>query len=134
MAPHILVLEDDFYVQRVWRDVLANYSSVHIVSCPATARTVLATGFKPDIIFSDWDMPGESGGEFCAFLRTTDTQTPIVLLSGLDRCDAAQRAGATAFWLKPFRASEVDRTIASLVRRPSARPRSMAPPTPGAAI
>lgn len=129
----ILVLEDDRMIQSTWRDLLPMYGQFHVVDCPAAARAVLATGFRPDVIFSDWDMPGGTGGEFCAWLRARGDTTPLVIISGLDRSAAAHRVGATACWLKPYRLTDVEQLLAGISPRPSTRPRSIAPTATDAA-
>ena len=39
---------------------------------------------KPDIIFTDLDMPGMSGYELILKIRETDTKVPIVIVSAMD--------------------------------------------------
>jgi len=113
----ILVLEDLKSTQDAWRRVLAGYGDVRIVACPAEARVVLNTGFRPDIIFSDWDMPGETGGSFCQWLRDQGDTTPLVIVSGLDRSSAMPELPANAYMLKPFAREDVADMIATLVPR-----------------
>src|SRR5207237_7890563 len=61
---------------------------------------------RPDVIVLDLRMPGMSGAELCARLKSEPrTQAiPIVLLTGADLEEAqrAQRAGAEALVRKPF--------------------------------
>ncbi len=61
---------------------------------------------EPDVIVLDLRLPGESGAELCARLKSDpDTRSiPIVLLTGAEPEEArrAQRAGAEALVHKPF--------------------------------
>jgi response regulator RpfG family c-di-GMP phosphodiesterase len=61
---------------------------------------------RPDVIVLDLRMPGMSGAELCALLKSDERtkEIPIVLLTGADVDEArrAQRAGASALVRKPF--------------------------------
>src|SRR3954454_5957134 len=61
---------------------------------------------RPDLIILDLRMPGMGGAELCRRLKTdaATREIPIVLLTGADAEEgrAAQRAGASALWRKPF--------------------------------
>jgi ribonuclease P protein subunit RPR2 len=61
---------------------------------------------RPDVIVLDLRMPGMSGAELCARLKSSPRtkSIPIVLLTGADLEEAqrAQRAGAEALVRKPF--------------------------------
>ena len=61
---------------------------------------------RPDVIVLDLRMPGMSGAELCARLKSAERTKaiPIVLLTGADLEEArrAQRAGAEALVRKPF--------------------------------
>jgi CheY-like chemotaxis protein len=118
---NILVLEDHPSAQDAWRWMLPQYGTFHVVACPAAAREVLAQGFRPDIIFSDWEMPGETGGSFCEWLRAQGDQTPVVIVSGAVR-ESAVAMGATACMLKPMRRDALEDALATWVQRRSARP------------
>lgn len=115
----ILVLEDLSYIQDAWRRVLTDHKDVRIVSCPAEARAVLRAGFQPDIIFSDWDMPGETGGSFCQWLRERGVTTPLVIVSGLNRSGELPGLDASMYMTKPFNREDVADVIAQLVPRKS---------------
>jgi cyclic di-GMP phosphodiesterase len=60
---------------------------------------------RPDVIVLDINMPGTTGLELCAELKSAPAtrDIPIVLLTGSeDGAEAAKRAGANAFVRKPF--------------------------------
>jgi response regulator RpfG family c-di-GMP phosphodiesterase len=61
---------------------------------------------RPDVVVLDLRMPGMSGAELCARLKSDEKtkQIPIVLLTGADAEEArrAQRCGAEALVRKPF--------------------------------
>lgn len=81
--------------------MLGKIHDVRMASCPAQAFTDLKL-FTPDVILSDWDMPGMNGGEFCRALRAQGSTVPFIIISGEDRSNAARLVGATASALKPM--------------------------------
>lgn len=58
---------------------------------------------EPDVVITDWNMPGESGTE--ALSHAPDLHAPVVLISsfgGPELQAAAAEAGAAAIFEKPF--------------------------------
>jgi len=82
---------------------------VATASDPIEARRLIAAGFTPDIIFSDWEMPRMNGGEFCEVLRLEGNSTPFYVISGQLRDHAA--VGATGSLLKPFAQEELEKIL-----------------------
>ena len=96
---NVLMLEDDPQVQRAYvRMFNQTGHNLVVVSCPADAFKKLEAGFQPHIVFSDWDMPGMTGGEFCRVARERGLTFPIVILSGIMRF----AEGMTASLTKPI--------------------------------
>ena len=113
---NILILEDEKGIQRAYRLLLRGHD-VRVCSSPKEAHELLAAdGWHPDFIFTDWDMPGGTGGDFCVALRQLSrfTSTPIVIVSGQFRDH--QAVGATAALLKPFNESDLRRAIESYAK------------------
>jgi putative two-component system response regulator len=122
----ILVVDDD----RILRDALAEaltalgHATVTAASAEA-AQAALDGGLRPDLILSDVNMPGESGVELCARLKTDPRflLTPLILLtavSDLDARVAGLAAGADDFFAKPFDLVELRTRVAALLRAKSA--------------
>jgi CheY-like chemotaxis protein/anti-sigma regulatory factor (Ser/Thr protein kinase) len=91
----------------------------------ASVREALETieEVKPDIVLTDLAMPGESGVVLIQSIRAMGgdlSRIPIVVLSACafqqDK-DAAVDAGASLFVPKPFRPSEIIRTVRNLTLR-----------------
>ena len=86
---------------------------------------------RPDLIVLDLRLPGESGADLCARLKSApETRAiPIVLLTGADIDEArlAQSAGAEALVRKPFSPLELLAVVERLMQRgarvPAVRPR-----------
>ncbi len=73
-----------------------------------------------DFVLLDISMPGMDGIEVCRRLRQlpNTAQKPIVMLTALDtpqRRTQSKAAGATDFWVKPFKPTVIVKDIAKIV-------------------
>ncbi len=74
----------------------------------------LKTGFKPDLIITDINMPNMNGLEFIKNARTLLRFTPILALtteSQAAKRDEAKRLGATGWLVKPVSGPELLKVI-----------------------
>ena len=68
---------------------------------------------KPDLIITDIVMPDKEGVEFIQGIRETDSETPIIAVSGGNRVNAysylsmSKKLGANAILAKPFTNAEI---------------------------
>jgi len=75
-----------------------------------------------DIIITDLNMPGMSGAQLIAEARARWLHLPIVAISGMREgdgrttSDAARALGADGMLQKPFRASDLDQIIQSVLQ------------------
>ena len=125
-TPHILVVDDD----RRLRELLQRYLSgngfrVTAAADASEARTLIKS-FSFDGMVLDVMMPGESGLDLAADLRTQQSDIPILMLTALgesqDRITGLER-GADDYLPKPFEPRELALRVTSLIRRArSARP------------
>jgi len=77
----VLYLEDDNEVRENISNTISNMvKKVYSASNTKDALEIYDQ-FKPDIIFSDIDMPGKNGLEFIEEIREEDSTTPIVVLT-----------------------------------------------------
>ena len=87
---------------------------------------------RPDLIAIDDDLPGPTGLELLASIRTSEpsgTHAPIVLLGGTSDVDAkvrALRAGADDYLGKPIHPQELSARVRGLLSR-FARPQQVVP-------
>ena len=77
-----------------------------------------------DFVLLDISMPGMNGIEVCQRLRQMPNaaQTPIVMLTALDTPqwrEQSKAAGATAFWVKPFKPMTLVKDIAKIIESAS---------------
>ena len=70
-----------------------------------------------DLVIADVRMPGLDGLTLLAKVRETDTELPVIMITGhgdIDMQDEAVRMGAAGFLLKPIKLIQLDELIAKL--------------------
>ena len=101
----ILLVDDDPALRTLLRTTfeVADVAVVEAADAVAARRKIRRA--RPDVIVLDINMPGTTGLELCAELKSgpATRDIPIVLLTGSEGgAEAAKRAGANAFVRKPF--------------------------------
>ena len=107
----VLVVDDDEDV----RDVLCQEFerrglSAEGAASAAEARGLFGTGGRFDLVLCDIDMPGERGTELLAWLKATDADVAVVMVTGISDAPTAVGAmlnGASDYVCKPFSLAEV---------------------------
>lgn len=122
--PHILVVDDDQRLRELLRGYLSrNGFRVTLAGDTAEARHSMAA-MQFDLMVLDVMMPGESGVEFAAALRTKDRALPILMLTAMneprDRV-AGLESGADDYLAKPFEPRELVLRLQALLRRAEQR-------------
>ncbi len=118
----VLLAEDDCDLRALIRDTLSGdgYEVIDVadgaevlgrlkdaISCPLK---------MPDVIVMDITMPGYSGLGVLTALRRARWNTPVIMMTALDHPAIPEKArilGATAFFKKPFRMSDLRHAIVS---------------------
>ncbi|MBU6160016.1 MAG: response regulator [Myxococcales bacterium] len=119
--PRLLVIEDNTDLVRFIGEVLsAHYSVMSATDGESGVR--LAQQFLPDVIMCDLMMPGMSGFDVLARLRSIEEtcHIPVIVLSARQDAEArtlARARGADAFLGKPFQVSELLAAVSSLLDR-----------------
>lgn len=104
--PVLLVVEDDFELQKILEQVFSVKYDVHVAS-DGREGLDLARTLQPDIVISDVMMPVMSGIEMCRMLKS-DFETchiPVVLLTALSSSGEfveGLESGADDYIAKPF--------------------------------
>ena len=120
--PTILVLEDE----KALRDMLAfsllraGYQVLKARDC-STAKALISESI-PDLLISDWMLPGQSGLEFVKELRSDDAlkELPIIMLtakSDEDEKILGLEVGADDYITKPFSKRELLARVKAQLRR-----------------
>src|SRR6266478_2747970 len=116
----ILVIDDDESL----RDTIAVMLEQEgfTITQAADGRTGLnrALTLKPDLLLVDLRMPGLSGMEVCKQFRSSNTKTPIIVLSAVgDEVDKVVllEIGADDYIVKPFGVRELLARIRAVLRR-----------------
>jgi len=93
--------------------------AVNVASTGAEALAFIKQA-DVDLFILDIMLPDMSGIDLCRKIRTTNSQTPVLMLSALDRVDnkvEGLQAGADDYLVKPFHFSELIARIEALLRR-----------------
>lgn len=115
----LLLVEDDNNLGRATTEGLRESFAVDWVRTAEEASDALATTAY-DLIVLDINLPGISGLEFLAQLRTKKNQMPVLLLTARDAVRhrvEGLNAGADDYLVKPFDLDELLARCAALVRR-----------------
>lgn len=105
--PKLLLADDSLTIQKLVNLTFADegFDVVTVGDGDSALREI--SNEQPDIVLADVHMPGPSGYEICAMMRSIDetVQTPVILLVGsFEPFDPAEadRVGANAYATKPF--------------------------------
>ena len=104
--PVILVVDDDAPILLLMRNLLREFGFDPVAAGNGPQALAEAQKKTPDLILLDRNMPGMSGDEVLAAMRSDGgalSSVPVLMLTGepMDP-DEIRRMGATAAVLKPF--------------------------------
>lgn len=125
-AIDVLVVDDLPHTRQLMRGLLRHLGVQRVNEAADVAEALdIIRLTPPDIVFTDWDMPGGSGLDLVRAIRTgADTPNPtlpVILLTAHGRPDyvqAGRDAGATDFLVKPIAPAKVRDRILDVVARP----------------
>jgi two-component system OmpR family response regulator/two-component system copper resistance phosphate regulon response regulator CusR len=121
----ILVVEDDPVTGKA---LLQGFREAGLVCRLATDGDVAleqAMNQNADVIVLDLMLPGRSGLDLLAELRSCGVQTPVIALTALGSVEqrvAGLNAGADDYLVKPFDFAELMARVQAICRRASAQP------------
>ena len=141
MPLKILVVDDATFVRdMVKRTVRQLVPDVELLEAPDGARAMgIIKSKAPDLILSDWEMPGLSGEELLRWVRDQPqfATTPFVMITSRgdrNHVMAAAQAGVSDYLSKPFTAEELIRKIGKQLKRIGFQPNSAGPANRGFAF
>lgn len=98
---YVLLVDDHPDVAEILTQLLM--ARGHEVACCATAESAIdsISSRRPAVVVTDQRLPGMSGSELIAKLRSTPGSPPVILCSADDSlAQQAREAGAFDFWVK----------------------------------
>ncbi|HSC31957.1 MAG TPA: response regulator transcription factor [Gemmatimonadaceae bacterium] len=116
----VLIVEDDPELSRILRDGLGEHHIDAVIVHTFADGSHAAFSHAYDVIILDIMLPGGSGLDLCAQLRSGDIATPILMLTARSAVDDRVRgleAGADDYLVKPFAFRELLARIHALARR-----------------
>ena len=117
--PLLLLVEDDADLRQFLRASLP--SEYRIAEAASGAEGIhMALELVPDLVISDWVMPGKTGLELAETLKRNPTTShiPLILLtakSGAEARVTGLEYGSDVFLTKPFRADELVANVRNLL-------------------
>lgn len=108
-----MVVDDDQDILELLTDILSEVSDLHIEvfsNVDAACQRIASQGL-PDVVISDFMMPGKNGDALLEYVRHKDEGLPFAFLTGApDRARGqldAMPVEADEIWSKPFRSARV---------------------------
>jgi two-component system, chemotaxis family, chemotaxis protein CheY len=122
----VLVVDDDQYMRKVVRTMLAAIGVRHVhEACDGISGLDAIRHHMPDIVIVDWEMPIIDGAQFIRMVRTPGEfpipDVPIIVLTGHGdrwRVVEAARVGAHEYLLKPVSTKALRDRIISILGQP----------------
>jgi two-component system, NtrC family, response regulator PilR len=109
----ILVVDDDETIRDMLYDLFEENHRCHLAETAEQAFSYLETEHY-DVILTDISMPGLSGLELLGYVRQSQPDTPVIVITGIQDQEHAQgllKLGAFHFLLKPFRLEAVEESV-----------------------
>lgn len=113
----MLIVEDDDFVRASMADALVTLGcEVALAADGSAALDALAQG-RPDLLLTDYLMPGMTGAELAGRARERFPGLPVVVATGYADMDAIRRAvGDVTILRKPFQIAELDAALRKALR------------------
>jgi CheY-like chemotaxis protein len=109
------VIEDDGYAREALTLLLDYYGYDVVSASNGSDGLALVTQEKPDLVVTDWRMPGLSGHALCVALRQRRRSMPIVVVTSADEA-FSQDQPVNARLRKPIDPSLLNRVIVEELR------------------
>lgn len=102
----VLIVDDSEYIRTIMTTLFkkAGITKIHIAADGGVAIDKYKE-VKPDIIILDVMLPKKSGMEVLKEIRSTDTETKVIMISSLatqEFIKEAKEAGANYYFIKPY--------------------------------
>jgi len=122
----ILVVDDDAYLRKIIRSLLAGFGIQRIYEAGDGAQGLeQMQQFRPDVVLLDLEMPMLNGAEMIKLIRNPNSSAqstvPIVLMTGhtqRHRIQEAMLLGVNEILVKPFSAKSLLERLRLVVEHP----------------
>lgn len=123
---NVMVVDDNEHARKLVRAILLTLGVRQFALCSDGAGAFeQVANFKPDLMLTDWDMPGMDGVELVKKLRTDPASAnpylPVIMVSGhaeRARVMQARDAGVTEYLVKPLSARLLAQRIQTVIEKP----------------
>ncbi len=118
--PTVLIVDDSPMMCRYLGLFLEKRFEVLTYTDSIQALTLVMSGFQPDLIVTDLDMPGMNGIALIQAIRKALPHVPLLVVSGAKESSERIKAlsvGADDLMSKPFHPSELDVRLNKLIER-----------------
>ncbi len=114
---YILVVEDDRLLSAILQANLQHKGYRVLLAGSVVAAIQAMRLRRPDMLILDVMLPGTSGFTFCRRLKADETTSsiPVLMVSATAQAEEATEAGADAFLVKPFSATQLMQTVSRLL-------------------
>jgi two-component system response regulator AtoC len=112
MRVRVLIVDDEEKMRNTLLDYMTKALDCEAVALPDTKSAMDAIeGFKPDLILTDYDMPGANGLELIRQAKALVPHTMMVMMTACQKIETAVEAmkmGACDYITKPFNLYQLD--------------------------
>lgn len=127
----IIIVDDEPQILQIFQDEFTQIKISCLTAADGKTALEIIQKEKPDLIISDYKMPGLDGMQLLKFLGDLGIHTPVIWITGHADQKAlreAWRLGVYDFFQKPFKIETIiEQSLAAL----SLRPDELANRTPG---
>lgn len=123
--PRLMIIEDSEFMLRFLSRFFAEKFSLMLVGDGLEAMQKLQSGYRPQVILADINMPHLNGFEFLEHVKASllYTDIPVIMCSANDDSNdriKSLRLGAVDYVVKPFNPIELELRIEAHLQRAGA--------------
>ena len=119
-AINVLIIDDDYINRRLIHMLVSANTHFNIIGEVGSAEEALefCRYISPDVVITDYNLPGINGIEMSRAIKRLSPQTPVLMMSasysepGIEQ--AAKQAGVHTFLHKPVRADLLQSALAEV--------------------
>ncbi len=118
----LMIIDDSEFMRRFLSKFLGKKLELTLVNDGVEALQKLQTGYRPDVVLADINMPNMNGFEFLEHIQASPLfqSIPIIMLSSNDDSNdriKSLRLGAVDYIVKPFNPIELELRVDAQIQR-----------------